>query len=514
MGAVTILAVGRTDAALFVLSLAAASLRPRTGGNATQPPPCCKRWNPGAAIRDLPRGLFLGLCCLAVSGFVGVASQDQPEPNSSTAAPDGKPWFDARLRAFFSAKAAQAHELADRAQQPVATEAWAYFEAGSKGDWKTTTNLWAAMRRRTHRDQGNEAGASLDAVWPVILETDLAWQEFANWQEKHVLAYGRDIIESIPPGSIYFGGTDPGRGVITALSESHAEGKPFFTITQNALADSAYLDYLRAMYGKIIYTPTSEDSKACFGDYKADAQHRLAEKRLKPGENVRMIRGTLEVGGQVAVMSINGLLVKTIFEHNPDRQFYIEESIPLDWMYPYLTPSGPIMKINRQPLLRLSDDVVQQDHAYWSHYLRPLIGDWLQADTTIADITAFVEKVYLKRNLDGFTGDPQFIEDRWAQRAFSKLRASIGGIYAWRFTDAKTPREKQRMKKEAEFAFSQAFVLCPSSPEGLYRYVNFLVSVDRVEDARLLAESGLKLDTQGDPSKTLPGQSGDPIPKN
>jgi len=35
-------------------------------------------------------------------------------------------------------------------------------------------------------------------------------------------------------------------------------------------------------------------------------------------------------------MTINGLLAKIIFDKNPNREFYIEESFPLDWMYPYL----------------------------------------------------------------------------------------------------------------------------------------------------------------------------------
>ena len=48
-------------------------------------------------------------------------------------------------------------------------------------------------------------------------------------------------------------------------------------------------------------------------------------------------------------MAINGLLAKIMFDKNPDREFYIEESFPLDWMYPYLEPHGLIFKINRQP---------------------------------------------------------------------------------------------------------------------------------------------------------------------
>ena len=56
-------------------------------------------------------------------------------------------------------------------------------------------------------------------------------------------------------------------------------------------------------------------------------------------------------------MNINGLLTKVIFDHNPKNEFFVEESFPLDWMYPHLTPFGIIMKINRQPLPALTEDI-------------------------------------------------------------------------------------------------------------------------------------------------------------
>jgi thioredoxin-like negative regulator of GroEL len=248
-----------------------------------------------------------------------------------------------------------------------------------------------------------------------------------------------------------------------------------------------------------IYTPSQEDSARCFNQYMVDAQRRLQLNQLKPGEDVKYDPGSgkMEIAGQVAVMSINALLTKVIFDHNPKNEFYVEESFPMDWMYPYLTPYGIIMKINRQPLSELREEIVKTDHEFWSRYAERLIGNWITYDTKIKDITDWVEKVYLRRNFSGFTGDRRFIRDDQAQKAFSKLRDSIGGLYAWRLGTTKpgTP-EYKRMLREADFAFRQAFAFCPDSPEALFRYATLLTSpeVQRFDDALLIARTCQKLD--------------------
>ena len=245
-----------------------------------------------------------------------------------------------------------------------------------------------------------------------------------------------------------------------------------------------------------IYTPTPKDSERCFQDYLQDAQRRLNLNQLKPGEDVRVIDNRVQVSGQVAVMSINGLLTKVIFDHNPKNEFFVEESFPLDWMYPYLSPFGVIMKINRQPLPELTEEIVKKDHEFWSQYSSRLIGNWITYDTTVKEIADFVEKVNLHRDFSGFKGDRKFIRDDSGQKAFSKLRSSIGGIYAWRISDPNNhnPAVQQRMIKEADFAFRQAFAFCPYSPEAVFRYVNLLLSMQRFDDALTVANTCLKLD--------------------
>jgi hypothetical protein len=331
-----------------------------------------------------------------------------------------------------------------------------------------------------------------------LAEVEMACEHFENGEPKYARAFGDDIIASIPKGSIYFGGTDPGRGLVTALVKSHVNGDPFFVLTQNQLADLNYLVYLRAMFGKKLYLPSREDSARCFQEYLADAQKRMEEGQLKPGEEVKMVtdddgRQRVQVSpSQTAVMAINGLLAKVIFDKNPARECYLEESFPLDWMYPYLEPHGLILKLERAPMDELPAEAVRKDHDYWKEYFGRLLGDWLGDETSVRAVCETAERIYLRHDLGGFKGDPSFVRSDDAQKSYSKLRSGIGGVYAWRWQNSSSAAERKRLLPAADLAFRQALALCPYSPEAVYRYVNLLLQVNRNADALLVAETALK----------------------
>ena len=122
-----------------------------------------------------------------------------------------------------------------------------------------------------------------------------------------------------------------------------------------------------------------------------------------------------------------------------------------------------------------------------------MTGDIIDYDTPVKQIVDWIEKTYLRHDLNGFTGDRKFLHDDDAQKSFSKLRSSIGGIYAWRLDPdprvcppeyrPKSEAETQRVYKEADFAFRQAFAFCPYSPEAVFRYVKLLLQYRRFDDA-------------------------------
>jgi hypothetical protein len=258
------------------------------------------------------------------------------------------------------------------------------------------------------------------------------------------------------------------------------------------------------MYGSGLSLPSEDDSQKTFSDYCADALARLKEKKLKPNEQVSVDdQGRTKVTGQVAVMSINAGLARIIFDRNPDREFYIEESFPLDWMFPYLEPHGLIMKINRAPLAELSAETVQADQDYWQPRVQEMIGDWLRPETPLQTVIDFVDKTYERKDLSGFTGNPRFLQDEDSQKIFSKLRSALAGVYAWRVGAVKsipTPgeyiapegAERQRMSDAADLAFRQALALCPYSHETVSHYVDFLVAQGRKKDAIAVLEVGMR----------------------
>jgi len=397
-----------------------------------------------------------------------------------------------QLKSFVAEKEAQANA----ARNEMPSEFQAFFAAAAKGDWLAVSNAFVEFRK--HAGQYEHSGKTDERLrgtaWQAVLEIWGAFDAFGEGDEKYSTMFGNDIIESIPPGSIYFGGTDAGRFIITALQKSHLKADPFFTLTQNALADSSYLDYLRGMYGDRIHVPTTNDSQKCFQDYAEDVTQRRSRNQLRPGEDYKTgPDGKIQVSGQMAVVQVDGLVAKVIFDKNPDREFYVEESFPFDWMYPHLEPHGLIFKINRQPLPRLSDEIVEQDHDYWRGLVRPMIGDWLTDDTSVGEIAAFAKKTFGKQDFSSFTGDPRFIQNAYAHRTFSKLRSSTGGLYAWRLKHATDASEKERMAHETDFAFRQAWALCPYSPEAVFRYVNFLLEQKRVADALVVAETAAQM---------------------
>jgi tetratricopeptide (TPR) repeat protein len=356
----------------------------------------------------------------------------------------------AQLKAFFAAKEAQARALAKAEGKELPRESAAFFAAAAKGDTGTVTNLLDTMRKQYPSFGGADQSLS-EPAWEPILEIGGALEVFADAGDRYPIAFGQDVIKSIPRGSVFFGGTDWGRFVISALSTSQINGDPFFTITPKFFArtraelinSNSNLGYLRSMYGQRLKIPTVEDVKRCVQDYISTLRDRQARgEKLSPDEQVTLEGDTVQVYRTESAMNLAAAITKLIFDDNPDREFYVEESYVIAWMYPYLEPHGLILKLNRAPLTQIDPTVIAKDREFWDGLTKRLLAD------------------------------AEYLHNNWTRRRYSKLRSAVGGVYVYR-----------RMTDEAEYAFKQAITLDPTCPEGIFRLTQLYTEQNRVDDA-------------------------------
>jgi tetratricopeptide (TPR) repeat protein len=321
---------------------------------------------------------------------------------------------------------------------------------------------------------------------------DFGWQ-FGNWQLRGIDGIRDDFrhwypdpqefqaqwdtypCEAYPPpmqtNAIFFGGTDPGRFVPTYMIYSAKVRPDIYLITQNALADNTYMNVMRDLYGDQIWVPTPRDTNQAFQEYVQGVQ----SGRIKADASLTTEGGRVQVQGVAGVMKINALLCKQLFQNNQHitetqtteatrssgaalvphaptqppqtRAFYIEESYPMPWMYPYLTPHGLILKLNNQPT-PITPQLIADDTAFWNWYTQRL------------------------------TSDPRFIRDIVARKSFSKLRTAIAALY-----------NARGFPLQAEAAYRQAIELYDLSPEANFRLANLLASNTRFDEALSLIET-------------------------
>jgi hypothetical protein len=227
-----------------------------------------------------------------------------------------------------------------------------------------------------------------------------------------------------------------------------------------------------------------------------DAQQRKAKGMLKAGEDVRVVDGRVMVSGQVSVMEINGLLAKLIVEKNPSRRCFIEQSYPIDWMYPHLSPHGLVFELHPKPIARFEPDSIRKDADYWKRCTAEMIGDWLSAKTSARELCDFADKTWQKQDLKQFKGDSRFAKNDDARKCFSKLRCSIGDLYLWRAGHTRDSDEKAECQSAAEMAFKEAYAICPILPETVTSLVKLLGELRRPDEAFLVARTSARLDPE------------------
>jgi tetratricopeptide (TPR) repeat protein len=371
-----------------------------------------------------------------------------------------------KVRQYARLRRDYVHALARRANKQVPSEVEEFFDALERGNWEEIESRFKALRPGEGKGWALLRGEAalrpeLQDIWPAIHDAYGAAQEAHLWPAQKLLDYGNALLDSLRPGMVYVGGTDPGRWIPALLNDTR-DGERHIVLTQNALADKGYLDYVAFQYGDRFRALTDGDSDRAFAEYMADAQKRLEHDRqypnearqLRPGEDVKMVDGKLQVSGQVSVMAINERLFKMILEKNPGLSFAMEESFPFNSVLAEASPLGPIMEVNpRDQQNALTPESAAQTVDYWRNATGQLLND---PDAQASDTV---------------------------RKGYSKLLASQGGLF-----------EQRNHLAEAEQLFRLASEVCPYSPEAVFRYINLLVSQGRVNETLPIVENAMRAD--------------------
>jgi len=329
-------------------------------------------------------------------------------------------------------------------------------------------------------DKAGAIGLGLPAIFLSLLPF---WSNFDGCsQAQHWFGYeyGADMMRPMEKNAVYFGGSDPGRFVPTYMAFVESQqpdpwkadwsldpvgtakrGSAFdrrdvTVITQNALCDTYYAHYIRDQYDprfrpknwtpfekwlgrdhaypEVPVTCVSNDELIdCWQEYEAWPD--VAQRMAAGGPPIR--------AGTNDVFDINGIVAQKIFEKNKkNHTFYIEQSIPIQWMYPYLLPAGLIFKLNPDPLAALPPTSVEEDRKFWNAYSTKLLSD------------------------------PRYRLDSDAILTFGKLAYWHSDLYRWRHMD-----------KEQEYWLKLSLLLCPQLQDSVNSLAHLLSDQKRFDEA-------------------------------
>jgi hypothetical protein len=359
-----------------------------------------------------------------------------------------------KVRRFGQLRRDLVRAIAQRSNKQVPREVERFFDAVESGRWEEIKAEWDLLAKRSGQYENSTSHPEeLDPYWPAVLDAYGVAEQAHLWPAQKLLDYGNAILDSLRPGMVYVGGTDNGRWIPELLNET-GDGEPHIIVTQNALADGRYLDFVNTLYGDRLATFTQEDSQRAFQEYINDAQQRFEHdrqfpdepKQVLPGEDIQMVDGKIQVGGQVAVMSINERLLEALMRKNPGLSFAIQESFPFRGTYANALPLGPLMELGAADGQNsFTPDLAAQSLQFWQTSAQQVLAD------------------------------PEAVGSDSALKSYSHDAAAAGNLLA-----------AHGYTSEAEQAYRVATQLWPSSPESVGDLADLLARTGRESEASQL----------------------------
>jgi hypothetical protein len=358
----------------------------------------------------------------------------------------------AKLAHFARSRRELAYALARRHGVEVPDDVERFFDAVASGNWAEIEVAFTKINGGDSSAGPNRQRASeVDQLWPAIIDAYGVAEQVHEWPAQKLLDYGNAVLSSLRPGMVYVGGTDNGRWIPELLNDT-SDGEHHIIVTQNALADATYLDYLQLQYHDGFAVLSQEDSQRAFQEYVADAQSRFKHdqdhpdepKRVRPGEDIRVEDGKTQISGQVAVMAINEKLLQLMMAQNPELSFALQESFPLKSTYADAMPLGPLMELRAQDTQNsFTAERASQTLDYWRNAAQQVLAD------------------------------PDASSSPTALKSYSHDTVSAAHLLA-----------AHNFGAEAEQAYRLASQLWPSNPESTYGLAELLARNGRNDEAR------------------------------
>ncbi|MFO1461626.1 MAG: hypothetical protein U1G08_19760 [Verrucomicrobiota bacterium] len=362
-----------------------------------------------------------------------------------------------RLGRFVLGRWDVVQSYANAARVVVPMEVTRFYELANAGYWEEAESLYSTLVERRERE-GDDS--ELTRFMPALLETLGVREAVRDWPAQALLDYGKAVLDSVPPGGVYLGGSDSGRFIPTLMADA-MDGNGPVVLTQNALAAQNYLDYARFLYGDRLSFPTADDSHRAFDDYLADAGRRLRHDRdhpeeppqVLPVEDIRLTEGGVQVSGGMAVMSINERIARMLQEANPGTTISMEETYPLRSLDGSAMPRGPLLEFpgDGAAPLPLTPDRAADAVQYW----RELSGQ-LMADSEV-------------------------VESPSVRDAYATLLLAQEGLL-----------ERNQFSTEAEAMFRLVRELSPGNVSMAFQYAQWLVNRGRSSEAIPVVEEGVR----------------------
>ncbi|MDD4873253.1 MAG: hypothetical protein PHR77_22080 [Kiritimatiellae bacterium] len=316
---------------------------------------------------------------------------------------------------FSRVKYVQARSIAGDLHVEIPTDLEQFFTAANSGDWVIASNIYERLISSSVMSGSTgiiNSVTTKNPVWHTVQEVYGFYLETLRWAPSLLAQFCHDVYSSLPRKSVYFSSYEKDRYILLAFDK--LEGKKQLSIlSQSLLIDNTYLDYLRSVSDGCLLLPNTNDMVS------------VIMQSVKTRNGFQFQDGHVSLRNQETVIMVNGALSRMIFDRNKDAHDFFVESPMFDWMYPFLVPHGLIMKLERQPLKELPEDVVDKDIEFWDKYIEHLEKDveW--------------HKCLIARNV------------------IAKKRSSYGEVYFYR-----------GMKNKSEKAFRQALMISPVSPDA------------------------------------------------